>query len=394
MRQVDPNQQTLKGIAERIETALKRRPLLPLQSLQYRLGEVGRSRIHPYALRRALGALQRDCGSKSSTPAPLQPWQPEPHLFASPELSAREARALAVSHRADLEQLTQADWEKGFAGLLQAISQATGGLEPVEADGLSSVPSPLAGTFQIAQHSQAFALRQVAGVRLWLTQECGWLRPDDPRLWAFLLACVQQDSRPLLVARYIDPASFVLFKALGIRGLQYYSMWAPGADLEHLVQTSERVGWFNVKAAEEASEHRLFEQVPHALNYLTTTEWDQDAREAVHLAASLGLVEGRQSNAEGLLRWAKQTSLSLPEDWIESVERWTAWTDAGPLRIALKQKRRQQQSQATPAKQNADEQDTERDHPLHPREDTHPEAEEGRGYGRETTVTRVPIRLR
>lgn len=384
----------LLGIADRLDRAFQRRSLLPLQSLQYRLGEAGQNRVHPYALRRALRALARPVRSKSTAPQPLQPWTLEPWLYASPSLSASEAVALAEEHRPDLQRLAMVDWHQSFEQFIAAITQSAGPVDDLRVPGIEPVEAPLAADLRVPGYSRVLR-HQGAGpsnVHLWITQQAHWIHPDDPRLWTFLASCLRDEAVPLVIARAIDPATFPLFKALRVHGLQYYGMWSTAEVREFVTNLPDRLGWFYLNPVEQAAQHRLFEQLPKALLSQSSSVRAAPVREALEQSVALGLGEAGPDKTERLLTWARESKVALPDAWQETLQRWIAWSQGGALRLPRESGRR-----ATAVQRPGGGSHDVRPNPTAQEGTTEaapPKEKETRGFGRETQVSRVAIRLR
>jgi hypothetical protein len=210
--------------------------------------------------------------------------------------------------------------------------------------------------------------------------------PDDPRLWELLIRCAEEGARLLVIARYIDPTTFVLFSALGVRGLQFYCMWGPEGEWEDLARTSERLGWFNIKNSGNAGEHRILSQIPAAYDYLAGTDWDPAAREAVRFAEAVGLAQPDGTSNARVLEWARQVPLDLTERWNVTMAHRLAWETGAPLprelqrHLLAREDRRKPTAQQPPRPKRA------------PRQPEEAARLEGRGFGRETSVERLPIR--
>jgi hypothetical protein len=388
----DLTREEVLRIAERVDRALERRSVLPIQSLQYRLGEVENKRVHPHALRRLLNTVSRPVRSKSTVGQELQPWVPYPNVYVSPSLSASEARAAAERQQGAIEKIGAANWGQAFDLFVEAVHQSTGQLTVLREPVLDHEAAPLA--YNVAIRSESRILRHegdgVSPVHLWITQDTRWIHPDDHRLWAFLASCLEAHAMPLIIARLIDPATFPLFKALGVRGMQYYGMWSTEEIRKSLGEVTNELGWFYLNSAEKAREHRIFEQLPRSLESLSGKALHHPVSDSIQEAIGLGLAAPGPDATTRLLTWAESTELPLPEAWQETLERWITWQNGSPVqRPKLSRKKtlrdgppaavdsgaRHQQPATTPVEQA-------------------PATDEPRGFGRKTTITRVPLRLR
>jgi hypothetical protein len=372
-------------VTQRIQLALGRRPLLPFQSLQYRLAEVGQSRAHPIQLRAALRLLGARSARRSRAAVRNHPWEPLRDLFASSELSWRAAQSLAKSRADTLASLSSLDWDSGMKRIANFLANEVSGLQPLERGTLPPHPVVLAANHVFNGFSEVFVAEGSARpVHVWLTEEAGWLGPNDPRLWAFLNSCRMNQARALVVARYIDPASFVLFKVLGVRGLQYYNVWAPDRLAARTAEDAEELGWFKVKPASAAKSHPLFGKIASAIEYLVKTEASSEANAAVDLAVRLGLSESMHAQTHALRTWAEQSPCPMPDRWIGTIRKWETWEQLDStltLPSELLAEKQTMRSNLKAAEQRL------KTSPLG-------EAVSSRSRKENPTVSRVPIRLR
>lgn len=388
----DLTREEVHRIAERIDRALQRRPVLPIQSLQYRLGEVGNKRVHPRALKRVLDTISRPLRSKSTVRRELQPWVPHPNLYVAPSLAASEARAAAERQQEAIEKIGATDWEPAFDLFVEAVQQSTGPLTVLREPVLEHDAAPLAGNTTIGSASRILQYEGDSNSRIhiWITQDTRWIHPDDHRLWAFLASCLEAHATPLVIARLIDPATFPLFKALGVRGAQYYGMWSTRQIRESLQEATDELGWFYLNTAEQANQHRVFEQLSRSIESLSGKVLDQPVSDSINEAVGLGLAAPGPDATARLLAWAGSTELPLPERWQETLERWINWQNGSPLQRP-KLSRQNTPRARPPLSVNSQ--------PPHLEPPTGPANspdidDEPRGFGRKTTITRVPLRLR
>lgn len=380
----DLSEEEVGRIRHRLALAFGRRPLLPLQSLRYRLGETGQLRVHPYALKRVLGAVSRKPGLGAVRGTPDRPWEVAPFVFASGELKKADLAALAREHEPDFDLIAGCKWEEGANGFVQAISEHVGELEEVSASP-SAADDSLDGERLIRGHSGFYRLRpemRSSEIRIWVTQQIDQLGPDDPRLWAVLKSCQEADARLLIIARYIHPTSFVLFKALGVRGLQYYNFWAPRQYPTRLKTAADELGWFSVKGSREAPAHRILQQLTGTVKYLLQSEIHAPVERAVSLAEDASLAEGSLPVTTALIGWAEHAPVELPDAWLETIRRFQAWNSDTPFRIARTPVARRIPSARSKRNDRAEA----------PVQTAVAEAAENPPVRRGTTVSRVPIR--
>lgn len=360
----------LSAITQRLHRAFHERAIWTYVGLQYRLGEVGRNRIEPRQLRRALAELSNNRRPRRGKVGAPGPWEPIPGIFASPEITLEEAYDAANSVWDDAVRLGGINCEEILDRLRAVVETATGTFvvaqdEEVTKDQSDDAPSADTTTF-----SRTLDLicpgREIS---MWLTHEAEWLHPNDSHLWAFLSRCLNRGTRPLIVARHIHGATFAMFRRLGVRGVQYYSMLVSEEDHIELAAVAKEVGWTHVRAVEELAGHPAIDRIHASAKHLHSSPTTPEAQSAIRAAIDLGLA--RESTSEGLLAWARQTRMIAGPKWEEALLRWSAWSayrtprrpgfPAGGVQEILKRSEAQ--------------------------------APERRIFGRETTITRFPPRL-
>lgn len=373
-------QQDLADVAHRLALAFSRRTVLPLQSLQYRLGETGSPRIEPRLLIPAIRALQRERGAAAIG----RPWLVAPGLYASPEFEHGEAIEAATAAGEALDRLAAVDWEAGFAGFVADLVAARPG-GAVEMQMRLVSPTLLAGVRGITALETTLAWETDGGpLRAWVTQEAPVLHPDDARLWAFLEASTRCGAYPVVVARKVHPALFVLLKRLAARAYESHVFWAASDQQDEAQRASDAVGWFPVRDGH----HRRVKKSPlDQLRALDLRGLEAPAAERERLLAA-AREEGMmtEGGAVRLSAWAARRDVAMPEGWQQTVRRWAAivrqpeirFDESAPPRMPAKRGSPAPSATLTPSPPEAP---TGNDRPA-----------SGRGFGRETTVSRVPVR--
>jgi len=238
--ELEQNDGSLDYVEARLERAFARRAVLPRHAVQYRLCEVGRHRLDPRELTRGVQTLvNAGRGVREVVSG----------IYVDPELDEHDAghcadEALGVVGR------VAAGVNGGVLGNLVAAAASTVAVTGEAGDHLTEVaPTYLAADVVLPRPSTLLrADGGLAGrILLWVTHELPWLYPDDPRLWGALRAAHLDGAHLAVFARKIAPATFAVFKALGVRGTQYYAMLVDAAAHASLPDTAASVGWAPVR---------------------------------------------------------------------------------------------------------------------------------------------------
>jgi hypothetical protein len=382
----------LNWIADRLTRVLEGGPR-PFLGLQYRLGEVGQGRIGPRMLRRALAELSNNRRPRRGKIREAGPWEPIREVFASSSLSRDEAHEKAVPVTDAVASLLGVDHLEIVDRLCTTIAGAVAGFLPhVGMEGPVQVSPPPDQTAP-CPNTRILIGEAPAPIRLWVSHEAGWLYPDNPQLWAFLVDCVRKGAHPLIVARHIDQTTFALFKAIGVRGVQYYSWLVPGERSEELAPLGKEIGWLHVRAVEAIAEHQVIEQIHGAVRHF---EKHPDAMMgAAILAGETSGLASPSASPDALLEWARSAGVEMAKGWRETVHRWHAWARYRvPRRPGAALQQHEQPAHLQPVTTSAPTQEPQLPNPAASTNPATPEAPDRWSFGRETKITRVPITLR
>lgn len=130
-------------------------------------------------------------------------------------------------------------------------------------------------------------------------------------------------SSPVVLARHIDQTTFLLFKALGVRGVQYYSWLIPGELYHELKPLAKQIGWTHVRPIEQIAEHQAMGRMRAVLRHFEEHP-GASVPDAVLHGASCNLTSGTAS-PEALLRWANEAEVPFVKGWRDAVHRWAVW---------------------------------------------------------------------
>lgn len=388
LTQGDLTDEEAAHVAERVERVLNAKLVQTFIGLQYRLGEVGQNRIGPRMLRRALEELSNNRRPRRGRVQTPGPWQPVPGIYVSPESSWEEARMHATSVGPELEHLRLFGTDEAADALVDVLAGALKDEIRVP----MCAAGPAVSDVQAPGSTPPFANTRIIGhdaanpLQIWVSHEGEWLFPDNPYLWSFLIGCSREGTRPLVIARHIDQSTFALFKALGVRGQQYYSALVASREIEEVSQAAKRVGWVHLRPVGEIAAHPVVEKTRSSIRHLRAGSGP--AAEPFRQAAEHGLDTDRIKPAT-LLAWVDASGLKMVKGWRDTVARWVQWES---YRVPRRPHKPADAGAAPTAERQGDHPPQEQD--VRATSDPRPAGAAGepvRGFGRRTQVSRVPI---
>lgn len=174
-----------------------------------------------------------------------------------------------------------------------------------------------------------------------------------------------------------------------MRGVQYYSVLVPEETYPELTDLAKEVGWAHLRPAENLADHPVIDRIHVSVRHLEAHAPDPKVLEAVAVATEYGLAD--TGGAGALLAWASDTGMDAGRPWEGAIKQWIAWGEYRPPRrpglpkggIAEVLKRTSARGLASPQNVGSTEGDGGRS-----------QLPEQWTFGRETEVSRVPIRLR
>ncbi|HET7552793.1 MAG TPA: hypothetical protein VFK04_15980 [Gemmatimonadaceae bacterium] len=218
-------------------------------------------------------------------------------------------------------------------------------------------------------------------IKIWFTADADWLYPSDPRLWRFLQECSVTKSGAVVVARKVPLMLLALFKALEIRVVQYYAYLVSDEDFHATEALKTESGWATLTTTSRLAETPFVTQLRNASKAVATASTVSRVTEAVRTAQEFGFVTGETITPVRLLEWWDSIPLDCPRPTRIEIQRWADWSEYHPpsRRIAF-----EPSSHDTPSLRDESSNDEE------PTAD--PDHRTQDGFGRATTVARVPIR--
>jgi hypothetical protein len=289
--------------------------MISLWGLQYRLGETGQNRIDSRHLADTLRTLD-------TTALPFRiAGDFVVSVDAESLASASTSAASLAEHIGNFDENALA---RAFRLLGNRRCQSSpirvGRVEPINA--FSQRSSFQAAPFR--QQSAFVATSELSGRRItWISHQLDWIYPDDSLLWKLLLQAGTLDASPLLIARVIAPITFPLLKALGARGLQYYSLLTETRARKELREDADRLGYPHLLSLAQLKKHAVMRQYDRAISALTDL---RSYRASPAVAAALADASARGFDQppgpsfEDLVAWSRESPLTLPTGWQSALE--------------------------------------------------------------------------
>jgi hypothetical protein len=218
-------------------------------------------------------------------------------------------------------------------------------------------------------------------IKIWFTADADWLYPSDPRLWRFLQECSITKGGAVVVARKVPLMLLALCKALEIRVVQYYAYLVSDADFHATEALKTELGWATLTTASRLAETQFVTQLRNASKAVATASTVSRVTEAVRVAQELALMTGEAITPVRLLEWWDSIPPDCPRPTRIEIQRWADWSEYRPpsRRIPF-----EPSLHDTPPLRdeigNAEELTADPDHRTQ------------HGFGRATTVARIPIR--
>jgi hypothetical protein len=330
-------------VRQRIARVFATRSILPHHALIYRLCEVGPRRFDPAEIEPLLEEFKGDSRLIAETAA---------RIYGDPT-AAPQALASGTEVALDfLKRLATMNWPDLLRALGDAASKtmvdATTSLDgTAEVRATITENSPhlgaattvnLGANLHVPRPSLTVRVSGSTGpaLLLWVSHELPWIEPTDSRFWAHAARCSTEGAHALLLARTISPATFVLCKALGLAGVQYYAQLAPSEESSNrgpselaLEAIAEAVGWPHIMRRDAIPHHALHERLTTLVVRRNTRHADPfppdaHASSAVSDALALGFDSPPGPTARALLGWSEASRLQLPTPWIDAITRRAA----------------------------------------------------------------------
>lgn len=289
---------------ETVRKLFERHPVWTYHAVVQRLSETGRDRIEPRLVRTALAHL-----SRSDRPQILEPL---PGIFvhrASDKTVAKDVHNCVVQ----LGRLQAALHHDPTALILELVLQRTHA-------------EPTAGTSASWQHRRTMggAVHFTAidrwqhtnangkPVLVWTSHDVEWIELHQVRLWRFLEECWQQEATGVIVARKIEPAVFALLSATGLRGLQYYSIWANDGTSTFADRIRKELRWIRLDEISNLQNHAVRAHLLQVVHDAQPVTADGSVGRAISDAVGRSFAGSRDPTVTSIVDWWNQTGLRLP----------------------------------------------------------------------------------
>jgi len=309
------------NVLSRIQTALEDAAVLPYITLQYRICEVGpqRRRWDP---RELLGAVRGHTEEADHRTLSL-PFEPRPRIFVDPRLTttaaAQHAETVAAGYEARLGALTS--WPRARAvraAAEKAVEQMR--LKDVTIDVWEGRGEVVGGKVMVPAPS--FVARgklRDRPIAMWVTNDLGWMHPDDERLWRFLALCLEEERFTLILARKVTIAVMALLKRTGGIALQLHNLVGPPISAAR-PDLARAVGDLPALLAPESiPSHRAMVK---GRELLAAAGLDRHPDAALVTTATGRGFGSRPIRPSEILEWQGAEGLKMSGYWIGQMRRW------------------------------------------------------------------------
>jgi hypothetical protein len=299
-------------LVERLARVFARRPVISAWGLQYRLCETGPAKLDPRLLSAALSKL---AGSRR------EPKRPEGGLFADPTMEdsntdsvTRECVLAASALKAAIEPIRPDTLADAFGMRL-------------ETDDVLDIGSVrqrrLVAKTSIAAYSILATLPRTIRLHAWILNDLNWLYPDDPRLWRLLTGDVLRDQQLLIVARKIAPVTFHLLKAVGARGVQFYSLLSSSEPKAEARTAADTLGLPHLLSLTDAHGHAVRKQIRNSVKaFRNAPILSLETRQMLASAEQSGFGQNGRPTARELMKWTATNEHTWPDVWSKTLYAW------------------------------------------------------------------------
>jgi hypothetical protein len=250
-------------------------------------------------------------------------------FYAAAEASAHERkRATKKATRSlDALNLTLTGECREPTATLDAAAESV--RERLHEEGWQTADATRANTGDVAEREGQRCLQILRGEHsaslfVAISHDADWVYPDSPSLWTTLRHAADLRAHPVLIARRIAPVTFPLLAAFNARGLQYYNMLGSG-DVSGAGPECEGLGLPRMTAARHLADHASYSQLMRLIEERSRDSWQPEVMPAFEDALGRGFGTRRVTSAE-FAAWAG-SHRALPKRWREAMQSVTRASD-------------------------------------------------------------------
>lgn len=280
---------------------------------QYRLCEVGQRRLNPRETEDWLQAMQR----RSQSPA-----EPETGLLVDWTLN-RDDRDSAIREAQKHSRLLAQDNDTFSPGdltqrLLKVARMPEERRRRTETLSSERVRRVLMADANVEVEWETSQLLEADDMLVVVRNDYEWLYPDDRRLWELLTAA---KGPVTIVSRKIAPTTFVLFKALGVIGCQFYAPLRSVRPSQELLEAADELGMPAPKQVEQLRDGPFGEQLGRCIELAR-------AQRRVEIREEPPTLENGRVD---LATWTESNGIEMTTDWHDFARQQRATAAQGSM---------------------------------------------------------------
>jgi hypothetical protein len=320
----------LNRIATYLDQRYETTDVLARHEIQYGLSETGPFHVRLDPREVEIGLCYLGNNRNPGDGLPHGPWRPRRDIYVSPRIartgSKSKAGILAATRAEHLTAFAKAYRDNRAYELGKEIASRIEGSDEIEIVDEGRAEA-LAGSIHWSAAGSRFGATQVSSGEkrlIWVTNNMGWIFPDDPGLWKHLSDCIHRGAFPIVLTRKAPIATFVLLKRLGGFGLQLHHLFLPGPSKNDRLVARALNGGPPVIRADGILQHTAIrEYLPAALSQRPPRI--EGSAEAVQLGLEVGLGDALSADPRALRKWLERTGLDMPQPWKAQLTRYLRW---------------------------------------------------------------------
>ncbi|HEY4129462.1 MAG TPA: hypothetical protein VGM50_02540 [Gemmatimonadaceae bacterium] len=181
----------------------------------------------------------------------------------------------------------------------------------------------LAAQTSVPVHSIVAAIPASTRLHVWILNDINWLYPDDARLWRMIIQYVLHDEPLLIIARKIAPVTFHLLKAVGVRGVQFYSLLCSNQIKAETRAAADILGLPHLLSLTAARAHAVRKQIRNSIEVLQQLPTlSSETRHVLADAEQRGFGHEERPTVHQLRVWTEQTEHTWPDVWSKTLYAW------------------------------------------------------------------------
>ena len=236
----------MADIGERLGRFMRRWDEVPVRSLQYRMTEVGRSRLEPHLVFEVLAKVLNLTAHEAARAVLVADEYGAISQAQDPSLKLTELLAEAATSTMGLDLARHSiELLLDLKGVYRATGQAGG----------STGSRVVIGNEFPATWARTTVAGPSGDVDVVMSHDLDWFSARTEFFWHFAKSASERDAALVFVVRKAAPATFLVCRELGVRVVQYYSTLCHEVNAGSVRTLSEQYGWFHTISIESLRQH-------------------------------------------------------------------------------------------------------------------------------------------